>query len=112
MNFIKTYDSDLMEAIDDDAMEPYVLQELEEYRTIDTKQFLMSDNTVQAVMYNEPVHYEENGGWEDLDNSLEYQESISDDDFNGYKTKNGNFDVKFAENANSDKLVTISEEYI
>lgn len=85
------------------------LQELEEYRTIDTKQFLMSDNTIQAVMYNEPVHYEENGEWEDLDNSLEYQKSTNDDDFNGYKTKNGIFDVKFAKNANSDKLVAISE---
>lgn len=102
-------ESDIIDETDEE-MEPYILQELEEYRTINTKQFLMSDNTIQAVMYNEPVHYEENGEWEDLDNSLEYQESVSDDDFNGYKTKNGNFDVKFAESKNSDKLVTISEE--
>lgn len=101
--------AEAMDEADDGEMEPYILQELEEYRTIDTKQFLMSDNTIQAVMYNEPVHYEENGEWEDLDNSLEYQKSTNEDDFNGYKTKNGSFDVKFAKNANSDKLVTISE---
>lgn len=101
--------SEIIDENDEDEMEPYILQELEEYRTIDTKQFLMSDNTIQAVMYNEPVHYKENGEWEDLDNSLEYQKSTNDDDFNGYKTKNGSFDVKFAKNANSDKLVKISE---
>ncbi|MDE5984728.1 MAG: DNRLRE domain-containing protein, partial [Eubacterium sp.] len=93
----------------EEDVEPYVLQELEEYRTIDTKQFLMSDHTVQAVMYNEPVHYEENGEWEDIDNSLEFEESADKDDFDGYKTKEGNFNVKFAEKSDSDKLVTITE---
>lgn len=89
--------------------QPYILQELEENRTINTKQFLMNDNTVQAVMYNEPVHYEENGEWEEIDNSLDYQESTNDNDFNGYKTRKGDFSVKFAKKANSKKIVKISK---
>lgn len=101
-------ENDEMTGIEEET-QPYVLQELEEYRTIDTKQFLMSDHTVQAVMYNEPVHYEENGDWEDIDNSLEFEESADEEDFDGYKTKEGNFNVKFAEKSDSDKLVTISE---
>lgn len=90
--------------------QPYILQELEENRTINTKQFLMNDNTVQAVMYNEPVHYEENGEWEEIDNSLDYQESTNDNDFNGYKTRKGDFSVKFAKKANSKKIVKISKD--
>lgn len=42
-------ENDEMTGIEEET-QPYVLQELEEYRTIDTKQFLMSDHTVQAVM--------------------------------------------------------------
>ncbi|MDE6752387.1 MAG: DNRLRE domain-containing protein [Eubacterium sp.] len=90
--------------------EPVVVQELEEERNENTKHFLMSDQTVKAVVYSEPVHYEENGKWLDIDNSLEYEKETSDDDFNGYKTKNGDFDVKFAKNANSSKLITISKD--
>ena len=90
--------------------EPVVVQELEEERNENTKHFLMSDQTVKAVVYSEPVHYEENGKWLDIDNSLEYEKETSDDDFNGYKTKNGDFDVKFAKNANSSKLMTISKD--
>lgn len=98
-----------MSEVDESEMEPYILQELEEYRTIDTKQFLMSDHTVQAVMYNEPVHYEEDGAWVDIDNSLEFEESADEENFDGYKTKEGNFNVKFADNTEADKLVTITE---
>ncbi len=90
--------------------EPVVVQELEEERNENTKHFLMSDQTVKAVVYSEPVHYEENGKWLDIDNSLEYEKETSGDDFNGYKTKNGDFDVKFAKNANSSKLITISKD--
>ena len=43
--------------------EPVVVQELEEERNENTKHFLMSDQTVKAVVYSEPVHYEENCKW-------------------------------------------------
>ena len=90
--------------------EPVVVRELEEERTDNTKHFLMSDHSVKAVVYNEPVHYEENGKWHDIDNSLEYEQETSDEDVDGYKTKKGSFDVKFAKNANASKLITINKD--
>lgn len=91
-------------------IQPYVLLELEEYRDFNTKQFLMSDNTIKAIVYNEPVHYFENGRWQNIDNSLEYEDKSSTEDINGYKTKNGEFSVKFAKKSNSSKLVTIKKD--
>lgn len=107
---ISMADTDDKSLDDEENMEPYALQELDEYRTANTKQFLMSDNSIQAVMYNEPVHYNENGEWKDIDNTLEYQKSTDEDDFNGYITKNGNFNVKFAKKESSDKLVSINDD--
>lgn len=105
---IKETDFDEIESTDSDR-EPVVVQELEDERTENTKHFLMSDQSIKAVVYSEPVHYEEDGKWYDIDNSLEYEKSTSKDDFNGYKTVDGNFDVKFAKNVNSSKLITISQ---
>lgn len=107
---ISMADTDDKSLDDEENMEPYALQELDEYRTANTKQFLMSDNSIQAVMYNEPVHYNENGEWKDIDNTLEYQKRTDEDDFNGYITKNGNFNVKFAKKESSDKLVSINDD--
>lgn len=73
---ISMADTDDKSLDDEENMEPYALQELDEYRTANTKQFLMSDNSIQAVMYNEPVHYNENGEWKDIDNTLEYQKAL------------------------------------
>ena len=35
-----------------------------------SKHFRMSDGTYQAVMYEMPVHIEQNGEWRDYDNTL------------------------------------------
>ena len=34
------------------------------------KHFRRSDGTTVAAVYNEPIHYEENGEWRDIDNTL------------------------------------------
>lgn len=48
---------------------PTVLCELEGEREEKVKHFLMSDHSVQAVLYSEPVHYQEDGEWKDIDNT-------------------------------------------
>ena len=103
-------DEAVVEDIAVEDIEPTIVQELEEERTENTKQFLMSDHTVKAIMYSEPVHYEEDGKWYDIDNSLEYEKETSKNDFNGYKTASGSFDVKFAQTASSSKLITVSQD--
>ena len=50
---------------------PKVVGEIKEKREENIKQFLMDDNSYQAVIYNEPVHYYEDGQWKDIDNTLQ-----------------------------------------
>lgn len=46
------------------------VKELVDQRTETTKHFLMSDGTYQSVIYPTPVHYEEDGKWEEINHSL------------------------------------------
>ena len=45
-----------------------VVREIPSLRGENIKQFLMSDKTIQVAMYDEPVHFEKNGTWNDIDN--------------------------------------------
>ena len=83
--------------------EAVLLEELPEYRTENSKRFLMSDNSIKAVVYSEPVHYEENEEYIDIDTTLKYENATDDSDVNGYVSGNGDFDVKFAK-----KLILIN----
>ena len=47
-----------------------VIREIPSLRGENIKQFLMSDKTIQVAMYDEPVHFEKNGTWNDIDNDL------------------------------------------
>ena len=47
-----------------------IQNEIEELRNETTKYFRQSDGTILAAKYAEPVHYEKNGKWEEIDNTL------------------------------------------
>lgn len=47
-----------------------VVKEVEEKRESNIKHYLLEDKTYEAVIYNYPVHYFEDGKWKDIDNSL------------------------------------------
>lgn len=92
--------------------EPTVIGEDTERRNSEnTKYFKMSDGTVKAAMYNDPVLYMDGTGkWQEIDNSLDSSNEVSNDeasDFNGYETKKNKFKVKFAKNASQKKLVSM-----
>ena len=53
-----------------DAKDVQIVQELTDQRTENTKQYLMSDGLRMAVVYPEAVHYEKDGQWVDIDNTL------------------------------------------
>ena len=92
--------------------EPTVIGEDTERRNSEnTKYFKMSDGTIKAAMYNDPVLYKDGTGkWQEIDNSLDSSNEVSNDeasDFNGYETKKNKFKVKFAKNASQKKLVSM-----
>ena len=50
--------------------EPDVTGEVEDRRSEYEKHFSLSDGTYTAVVYPYPVHYEKNGAWQEIDNTL------------------------------------------
>lgn len=84
--------------------EPYIVGEITEKRTENTKHFLMSDRSVLAAMYDKTVHYYDDGSWLDIDNSL------STNDENDYENKSNGFKTKFSKKSNGNKLVTITKD--
>ena len=87
--------------------EPKVLiGEIKDKRTENTKHFLYSDGTVVAAQYDTAVHYlDENGEWQDIDNSLVSQNASDDeDDFSGYINKANDVKIKFSNGNSSGKF--------
>ena len=57
-------------AVSQDGSEPVIVEEDISLRGTYEKHFIMSDGSSMAVAYNEPVHYEEDGQWFEIDNTL------------------------------------------
>ena len=83
--------------------EPYIVGELVEKRTANTKSFLMSDRTVTAAQYNNSVHYKSNGKWENIDNSFVTRE-------NDFENKSNSIKTKFSKKSNGNNLVTLKKD--
>ena len=84
--------------------EPYIIGELKEKRTENTKHFLMSDRSIMAAVYEKSVHYKDGEDWVDIDNSF------STDNENDFENKSNGFKTKFSKKSNGNKLVTITKD--
>lgn len=82
--------------------ETYVLEEDISLREENVKHFKLSNGTVKAVSYAQPVHYmDENGKWIDIDNALTLNG-------NEYSAKNKQ-EIKFANKSGSTGTVSIKD---
>ena len=96
-----------------------IIGEVTEKRDANVKHFLKDDNSYEAVVYQEPVHYLEDGTWKAVDNSLAeasdasviYEDGItlSQKSNNIVKNKANDYEVSFAMNANVNKLVNLQK---
>ena len=82
-----------------------IVGEVTEKRTADEKHFKMSDGSFTAVKYPVSVHYETDGVWEAIDNTLVRQIPLQTCQ---YINKNNIFNVTFAESISSQTLVKIN----
>lgn len=83
-----------------------ILQENTENRTLTTKEFLMSDNTIMVQQFIEPVHYYEDGVYKEIDNTL--TEKVQ----NGkkiYENNANSLKVKFQEGLSDHEFLEIEE---
>ncbi|MDD6342249.1 MAG: DNRLRE domain-containing protein, partial [Eubacteriales bacterium] len=92
------------EGTDAFGAEVKVIGEDEALRTEDTKHFILSDGTHIAAKYESAVHYEKDGAWEDIDNTLTLQDAVDANDINGFINTSSGIRYKFANSSKSAKL--------
>lgn len=56
----------------------YVVEEVKAKKEANVKHFRMSDGTFTDASYDAPVHYNEDGEWKDIDNTLSETTDIED----------------------------------
>ncbi len=83
--------------------EAEILYEVEEKRDEYTKVYKKSDGTYTAVMTEEPMHYLNNGVWEEIDNSMILSGSL-------YTNLSNLFNVELPANINENKNLTVEKD--
>ncbi|TYQ18382.1 UNVERIFIED_CONTAM: LOW QUALITY PROTEIN: RHS repeat-associated protein [Acetivibrio alkalicellulosi] len=76
-------------------------------RDKNVKHFLRDDMSFEAVIYPFSVHYEEDGEWKDIDNTL--IETTDDDKNDIFKNKSNDFRVKYPKTSIPKKMVTVTK---
>ena len=105
LNDLLTNESETVPVSDGDV---YVLGEVIDSRTESSKTFRMSDGSFVAADYGKPIHYsDENGYWQDYDNTLTYSDAVDSEDIAGYGTLESDISIKLANNSNSGNLLKI-----
>lgn len=90
-----------------DTEEISVLGEVTENRTKFSKEFRMSNGLHMTSIYAGAVHYEENGEWKEIDNTLRLENKASGD---FYINTAGRWQVSFPQNMTKEKGVTITKD--
>jgi ribosomal protein S13 len=82
--------------------------ELEGKREKNVKHFLKNDGTFDLAIYPTAVHYQDNGTWKEIDNSLIEETDDANGAFLG--NKSNDFKIKFTKNTNSNKTVSVKKD--
>jgi RHS repeat-associated protein len=88
---------------DFDISQVALLNEVDSLRTESTKTFQRVDGSFVVAMYGDVIHYQKDGKWADIDNTLTYDQ-ISD----SYENNNNGFKVKFPKNIDVDKKINLT----
>ena len=108
-SYVETIDESLNEIDPEEEIieeqESIILNEDESQRDETSKTFIMSDKSIQKVLYTIPVHYEEEGKWKEIDNTLIENNS---DDINGYANSKSKLKIKFSKKGHEKNLGSIT----
>lgn len=99
---------DSTEQVEIKPMEPIsskatIVQEISEKRSEYIKEFLLSNGLHMATVYAEPVHYEKDGKWEDIDNTLTLSSGA-------YKNTAGPWEVSFPQSFGSNQSISVTKD--
>lgn len=92
------------EAVSNDV---YIVEEIIDKRTEYTKQFRLNNGLHIATVYASPVHYEVDGQWEEIDNTLQLASTRSG---SAYVNTAGVWQVSFPQNMTEDNGITITKD--
>ena len=95
---------DTQTLVNDTPVQAEVLGEVIEKRTEYTKEFLLDNGSFVAAVYNEPVHFEEDGQWKEIDNTL-----VSKAD-GTYANTDGVWDVRFPQMLSQGNHISITKD--
>jgi hypothetical protein len=89
---------------DKEAVPGKIVEELTDKRTEYTKQFRMDNGLFIAAVYSDPVHYEEDGQWVEIDNTLTAQ-------LNGtYTNTAGVWNVSFPHQLSTNNRISVTKD--
>ena len=94
--------------VNNQTQEATIVAEVTEKREADKKVYLLSDGSYMSAVYPQQVHYEENGKWEDIDNS--FASGVDDDGESTVENSKNSFKIKFANKAKDKKLVSLKKD--
>ena len=77
-----------------------------------TKYFLKEDGSTEVAIYKDQIHYEEDGQWKEIDNTLKDTTTETEDNkkIDAIGSENGDLKFNFAKDSDSEKLVSIEKE--
>ena len=81
-----------------------IIGELTDRRTENIKEYLLSNGNTLAAVYGNPVHYQEDGQWRDIDNTLIAKTNGT------YVNTAGVWDVSFPQTLSSTNHITITKD--
>jgi RHS repeat-associated protein len=87
-----------------------IIAEVVDKREANVKHFLLDDMTYEADSYALPVHYQINGKWANIDNSL-IETTDSESKSPVYVNKANDLQVKFAKTTQANQLVKLKKEH-
>ena len=86
------------------AEDAYVVDEIKENRTEYSKEFLLSNGLHMATLYPDAVHYEKDGAWAEIDNTL-----VADQE--GFLTNTaGIWEVRFPQQLSKEQSITVEKD--
>lgn len=85
-----------------------IIEEITDKRDINIKHFRKDDLTFEADVFPFAVHYQKDGKWQDIDNTLVDGKDEENNDI--LENKDNAYKVKIAKNTSSSKLVQIQKD--
>ena len=96
-----------LQAVQQESTKTQIVEEVTNNRTQYSKEFMLSSGMHMAVLYPEAVHFEKDGQWEEIDNTLKAAVTTKG---SSYTNTAGVWQVTFPQSMTKESAVTITKD--